>query len=152
MRWQTHVLIRWSDLDSYGHVNNVALAEYVQEARTRFLHEPDWNGTLTAAEFDSLIIVAHQEIEYLAQVAYRAEPVLIEVWVARAVGASVDLGFEIWDEARSERYVVATNKLTFVPKSTGTPRRFTDFEKAAAAKYAGEPVTFRRHSYHGDRH
>lgn len=149
MRWSTSQPVRWSDIDAYGHVNNVALLEYVQEARTRFFHEPDWNGTLLAAEGNAFIIVAHQEIEYLAQVAYRADPLLVEVWVTRPAGASIDLGFEIWDQPRTTRYAIATNLIALVPDGRGGPRRLTSSERAASARFADQPVPFRRHSPRG---
>ncbi|HHW50747.1 MAG TPA: acyl-CoA thioesterase [Pseudoclavibacter sp.] len=147
MRWQTELSIRWSDLDPYGHVNNIALAEFVQEARTRFFHQPDWGGTLKAAAGNSFIIVAHQEIEYLAQVAYRSEPILAEVWVTRAVGATIQLGFELWDADRTQKYVQATNMIALVPGGHSLPRRLTDMEKAASERFAGDPVVFRHHSF-----
>lgn len=149
MRWQTPILIRWADIDAYRHVNNVALAEFLQEARTRFFRLPEWSGTLTTAENESFIIVAHQEIEYHAQVSYRAEPLLVEVWVVRARGAAIDLGFEIWDEARTERYVVATHTIALVPAGGTAPRRVTAAEQAAGLAWAGEPVKFRRSTRRG---
>ncbi len=144
MRWTTPILIRWSDLDAYGHVNNVSLAEYLQEARTRLFREPEWDSTLTLAENDALTIVAHQELEYRSQVAFRAEPLLVDVWVTRAVGASLELGFEIVNQTRTESYLVGTNLITLVPRGSSTPRRLTETEKAAGAHFAGEPVKFRR--------
>lgn len=149
MRWSTPVRIRWGDVDGYGHVNNVALAEYVQEARTRFFRQPEWGGTLTAAELNSFIIVAHQELEYVAQLSYRAEPVHVDAWVTRATGASIDLGFEVWDEPHGELFLRATNLVALVPNGSGAPRRLTDQELAAAAQFSGDPVAFRRHSYRG---
>lgn len=149
MRWHTGIHIRWSDLDAYGHVNNISIAEYVQEARTVFLQQDEWRGTLTAAEFDSFIIVAHQEIEYLRQIHYRKEPVRAEVWVTRVAGASIDLGFELWDEARTECYAKATNVIALVPHGAEFPRRTTDAEKATGAHFHDDPVEFRRHSFRG---
>ena len=150
MRWQTTLPVRWSDVDGYGHLNNIALAGFVQEARSIFFREPAWGGELATAEGGAYIIVAHQEIEYIAQVSYRAEPLLAEVWVTRASGATLEIGAELWDVHRTERYLAASNIIALVPGGHGMPRRLTATDKAAAERYAGEPVKFRHHSYRGE--
>ncbi|MGH3317205.1 MAG: acyl-CoA thioesterase, partial [Nocardioidaceae bacterium] len=46
--------VRWSDVDSYGHVNNVKYFEYFQEARIAFLSHLTHSG---ADETDRGVVV-----------------------------------------------------------------------------------------------
>src|SRR6266540_2144307 len=56
------VLVRWSDIDSYDHVNNVRYFDYFQEARIAFL--ADIFGTAAEGFFDlHPIVLAHQTVD-----------------------------------------------------------------------------------------
>ncbi len=59
------VPVRWSDVDRYGHVNNVALAGYLQEARIRATTR--WAPGMRRAG-DRNWVVARQDIAYRHQV------------------------------------------------------------------------------------
>ena len=57
----TVVPIRFSDQDSLGHVNNVAIAAYVEAGRTSLIHE-----FLLREKYPDLdYSLAHVEIDYL---------------------------------------------------------------------------------------
>ena len=59
----TVVPIRFSDQDSLGHVNNVAIAAYVEAGRTALIHE-----FLLREKYPDLdYSLAHLEIDYLAE-------------------------------------------------------------------------------------
>lgn len=102
-RYHVHsVSVRWSDLDVYGHVNNVRFYDYVAEARIHMTTDADTSATRmsAAAEADHLWLIARQDMEYLGQIQYRPEP--YEVWtsVARIGRTSVTLVAEIRDVVR----------------------------------------------------
>lgn len=59
------VPVRWSDVDRYGHVNNVALAGYLQEARIRATTR--WTTGMRRAGNRNWV-VARQDIAYRRQV------------------------------------------------------------------------------------
>ena len=62
----TCVPIRFSDQDSLGHVNNVAIAAYVEAGRTRLIHE-----FLLRDKYPDLdYALVHVEIDYLAEFHY----------------------------------------------------------------------------------
>lgn len=89
--YQCHV--RFSDVDVYGHVNNVKYFEYFQEARLAFLaslgrHEVDDGFT---------IVLARMNVDYKRPVLFRTEPYRIETWVERVGTSSFDLAAEIRD-------------------------------------------------------
>ncbi|MDP9444597.1 MAG: acyl-CoA thioesterase [Actinomycetota bacterium] len=109
--FQQHV--RWSDVDSYGHVNNVKYFEYVQEARLAFLQSLAADVTPTGAE---TFVVARQDVDYLRPMRFRSEPFTIESWVTRVGTSSYELEAEIKDGdavlARARTVVVAFDART----------------------------------------
>ncbi len=64
-RW-TPVTIRYSDQDAMAHVNNTAIAAYVEASRTAFIYELIQRGGMEGMEF----ILARLCIDYLAEFHY----------------------------------------------------------------------------------
>ncbi len=121
---------RWSDLDAYGHVNNVTWFEYLQEARVDmlFVHAPQ-RGAEALAEG---VVVVRAEIDYRRPMGFRPEPYRIEMWVARIGGASFSIGYEIADDDGAGDRVIygqAATVLTAVDVATGRPRRLNQEER-----------------------
>ena len=54
----TEVQLRWTDLDAQGHVNNVMVADYLQQARAKFMLSGDAFEMLESLE---PFIAAHLE-------------------------------------------------------------------------------------------
>lgn len=96
MRHVYHCPLRWADMDSLGHVNNVVYVDYLQEARVDMfaVHAPVTGGE----ELGEAVVVVRHEVEFLAPLVYRAEPVRIETWVTRIRAASFTMRYEILDE------------------------------------------------------
>src|SRR3712207_9526245 len=71
--------LRWADMDALGHVNNVTYVDYLQEARVDVfrLHAPRPGGEELA---EGVVVVRH-EVDYLTPLAFRRQPVSIDVWV-----------------------------------------------------------------------
>ncbi|MBL1066477.1 thioesterase family protein [Streptomyces sp. 7-21] len=130
--------LRWSDMDAFGHVNNVVFLRYLEEARIdlffRVAREAD------AGTFASGSVVAHHEIDYLRPLTYRPEPVTIELWVTRLGGASLTVAYEVKDER--ETYARASTVVVPYDLAEGRPRRLTPQERTFAEKY--------RDDAHGD--
>ncbi|WP_193610340.1 acyl-CoA thioesterase [Nocardioides lijunqiniae] len=89
------VHVRFSDVDVYGHVNNVTYFEYFQEARIR-LHA----GLLGDAEDESErhMVVAQTDVDYRVPILFRPEP--YDCWsrVVRVGERSMTIESEICDE------------------------------------------------------
>ena len=85
--------VRWSDVDVYGHVNNVKYFEYVQEARVSFMHE------LAEIPFGGSLpwVIARQDVEYKRPMLFRSEPYDIHSTVTRIGTSSYDLTADIMD-------------------------------------------------------
>lgn len=127
---KTHVFdcaVRFDDLDSYGHVNNVTFVEYLQEARIDFAHRylVNYGGS----------VVAGQAVDYLAPVPFRTEPLRVQVWLARIGSSSFDVACEVFDDDRI--YARATTALVAYDVSNQRPRAVTAAEREALEPFLG---------------
>jgi len=89
------VRVRFSDVDVYGHVNNVKYFEYFQEGRIEtfgriMARTPE--GTVRPA-----MVVAEQDIEYKRPILFRPEAYDAWTWVSRVGNTSLVLEGEIRD-------------------------------------------------------
>ena len=95
-RYQCHV--RFSDVDVYGHVNNVKYLEYYQEARLAFVHE----GRRGEVEDPMGLVVARLDVDYRQPILFRAEPYVVSTWVSRVGTSSFGLSCQIEDGPAEE--------------------------------------------------
>lgn len=133
--------LRWSDMDSFGHVNNVVFLRYLEEARIDFMFRlAPGEGS---ASFTGGSVVARHEIDYKLPLVHRHEPVLIESWVTRIGAASLTIAYEVKDEASGDApekvYVRASTVVVPYNLAEGRPRRITTEEKHFLEKYLDEP-------------
>ena len=105
-RLRVPVQLRWSDMDAYGHINNVDMFRLLEEARIAafWAHpQPPEDGGWPTAVIDAgpnsqtATLVARQEIEYLRPLGYRRTPVIVELWIGHLGGASLDVCYEVHD-------------------------------------------------------
>ncbi|MDQ4085132.1 MAG: acyl-CoA thioesterase [Actinomycetota bacterium] len=123
-------------MDSLGHVNNVTYVDYLQEARVDMLavHAPDTGGEELA---DGVVVVRH-EVEFVAPLVFRPEPVRIESWVSRIRAASFTMRYEILDErpdGARHVYTRAATVLTPFVFATERPRRIRPEERAVLERF-----------------
>lgn len=144
------VHVRWSDIDGYGHVNNAAMLTLLEDARIAafWSHDlPDEGARSTQVlaagpGAASVTLVARQEIEYLAPLPYSQRPVLVDLWIGRIGGASLDVCYEV--NGPQGVCARAMSSMVMVDAASGSPRRLTETERAALATLLEEPITFRR--------
>lgn len=160
LRLHVPTAMRFSDLDAYGHVNNVAVLRFFEEARVQAFwsgdafHDGDTTEDLfPTAVLDSkpgvgtLTVLAHQEIEYLQTIPYMRAPLDIQLWFGRIGGASIEAYYEVHSPATAAKhtlYARASTTLVMIDAESLSPRRITDAERAAWTPYLGEPVQFSR--------
>jgi acyl-CoA thioester hydrolase len=90
--------VRWSDLDSYGHVNNVKFYDYIQEARIALVNETvHWTP-------ETVWMVARQDVDYLAPLDFRTEPYEVGTLVTAIGTRSFTLAVEIRDPGSGTVY------------------------------------------------
>ncbi|WP_323792841.1 acyl-CoA thioesterase, partial [Nocardioides sp.] len=131
--------LRWADLDSLGHINNVVYVDYLQEARVSLMRallgeRPDDLG-------EGVVVVRH-EVTYLAPLTFGFAPVSIECWVTEVRAATFTMAYEVFhedDDGTRTVYLRATTVLTPYVFAHERPRRLTAEEKVALAPYVEEP-------------
>jgi acyl-CoA thioester hydrolase len=108
--------VRWSDLDSYGHVNNVKYFDYVQEARIVLMHAAlDWRP-------EDVWVVARQDLEYRRPVDFRTAPYEVRTSVTAVGTRSFTLAVEIRDPAGGDVYATGRTVVVGTAPLTGDQR------------------------------
>lgn len=143
-RFTTEIVLRWGDMDAYGHVNNVQYHRLLEEARVRAFR--DWfNSTGPDSMLRSGVLLARQEIEYLDQLVYRQEPVHVDMWITHIGGASWDMAYEMHDTPDGGPvYARAESTLVAFDIDAQRPRKLADGERSALETFLGDPVQMRR--------
>ena len=92
------VHVRFSDVDVYGHTNNVKYFEYFQEARIR-LFDRLW-GELGQPHERPPVVVAQTDVDYAVPILFRPEP--YDVWsrITHVGTRSFTIESEIRDDER----------------------------------------------------
>jgi acyl-CoA thioester hydrolase len=85
--------VRFSDVDVYGHVNNVKYFEYLQESRISLIAK-----LVPLRQFS--VVVAQTDVDYLQPLLFRAEPYECRSAITRVGTRSMTVESEILDERR----------------------------------------------------
>lgn len=93
----TPMRVRWSDLDSYDHVNNVKFFDYVQEGRIAFSEAVSTEMARTRGDgtTDYLWMVVRQDVDYMTQLEFRMEPYEVATGVTNVGRSSMSFCSEI---------------------------------------------------------
>jgi acyl-CoA thioester hydrolase len=116
--------VRWSDVDSYGHVNNVKYYDYLQEARISLVTDTvGW-------EPEAVWMVVRQDLEYLKPIDFRIDPYEVGTAVSAIGNRSFTLSADISDPASSTVYATAQTVVVGVSPLTAGQR-------SALARWSG---------------
>lgn len=140
--YRVEVPLRWSDMDAYGHVNNVQFLRLLEDARV--LGFVEWFGQ-DRSLVDEGVLVARHEIEYIAPLTFRHAPIAVDMWCTKIGGAGFDLGYEVRDPegVGAGHYARAETTLVVYDFRTASPRRVRPEERAVLQAHRGDPVAFR---------
>lgn len=123
--------LRWSDVDVYGVINNVAFLRYLEEARVDLILR------MPPGEQDSFLrrgsVVVKHQIDYKNQLTHRREPVEIQLWVSRLRASTVTISYSVQDDDRV--YASAETVLAPFDYKAYRPRRLTGAEARFFAGY-----------------
>lgn len=100
--------VRWTDLDSYAHVNNAKVFDYIQQARISATTQ--WDPTMARAgskDSQYMWLVARQDVDYVAQIDHRIEPYETRVAPVSLGSTSIVLASEIVDPSNGTVFVRA---------------------------------------------
>lgn len=155
MRYSYDCVLRWSDLDAFGHVNNARFLTLYEEARVALMFTGARRYGLRS--FAEGVVIFRHEVDYLRPVDYHAVAAgadgsgpagpRSDGWPA--TGPSVRI--EMWvEEVRVSRFVIAYELFTdgalasrarsvCVPYDlvAGRPRRLTDAEREFLRPWSG---------------
>lgn len=146
--------LRWGDLDALNHVNNTSMLKLLEEARLRAFWRPEGGeqGPPTAilesglhTSSDAVMLIARQEIEYLAPVPYGQRPLDVQLWIGHMGGSSIDVCYEVFSpvgDAPQTLYARATSAVVVVSAETGRPSRLTPAMREAWTPYLGAPIAY----------
>ncbi|MEV0588438.1 thioesterase family protein [Nonomuraea sp. NPDC050310] len=129
---QRHVfqrMVRFADIDSLGHVNNVRFLDYLEDARTAMFF-------IDAAERFKGLVIARHEVDYKRPLTFRTTPVTVESWVSEIRPVRFVLEYEVKDG--DEVFVQARSVLVSYDVERGAPRRLTEDELAYLTRFHTE--------------
>ncbi|MEU6039126.1 thioesterase family protein [Actinomadura sp. NPDC047616] len=122
--------IRFGDIDSQGHVNNVKFLGYLEDARLEMFHgDPVRKGEEPVRG----MVVARHEIDYVRPLLPSVYPVRVETWITEARAASFTLAYEVRDDEHV--YARAVSVMVAFDVEAGRLRRFTPREREFIARY-----------------
>jgi acyl-CoA thioester hydrolase len=129
-----HVPMRWSDMDAYQHINNVAFLGYFEMARVNLFFEHPTHDEKTGMR-RGLVVHSH-DIHYKRSVVYDAEPLEVQVWISGVRSASFRCHYELFDHGQ----LAVTGGTVLVPFdfALNRPRRLTPPETEFLARYTEE--------------
>jgi acyl-CoA thioester hydrolase len=127
---ELRIAIRWSDLDTLGHVNNAVYLSYLEEARVRWL-----DAVLERSPDADDYVLAHVSIDYRREVTLADEAVLARCQLERIGNSSVRTREEV---VTLDGEVAASAEGVLVARDAeaGRSRPLSDAERAAFERAA----------------
>jgi acyl-CoA thioester hydrolase len=133
VRHEHPVHLRWSDPDSYGHVNHARALSLLEDARLALAATAP--GTAGGPLPD--IILARLEVDYLRQLHYRVgEQVCVRGWVTRMGTKSFAMRQELVQD--DEVAIRLDAVIVLFDIATDSSRPMTDEERAYWGRYLAE--------------
>lgn len=122
-------VVRWSDMDAYGHANNTRFYDYVAEARVRTLGVPTRG---------SAWLVVRQDMRYVGQIEHRLDPYEVHTGVAALGRTSLTLAVRIVDPSSGRPLAHATTVLVHAD-GEGHPQPLPDAVREAYGRWPAKP-------------
>jgi acyl-CoA thioester hydrolase len=133
VRHEHPVQLRWSDPDSYGHVNHARALSLLEDARLAVAADAPSSEPGRLPD----IILARLEVDYLRQLYYRVGELLtVRSWVARIGTKSVTVRQELIQDGVPA--IRADGVCVMFDIRTDTSRALTDEERIFWSRYLEE--------------
>ncbi len=128
--------MRWSDMDAYGHVNNVVFLTYFEMARVDLFFDRASLEEQTGLRRGT--VVAAHDVQYRLPVVYSRDPLDVQIWVSGIRAAAFTCHYELFDHGQ----LAVTGSTVLVPFdfALNRPRRITPDEKAFLLAYGDDPT------------
>jgi acyl-CoA thioester hydrolase len=131
-----HVPMRWTDQDSYRHLNHARAVTLLEEARIDLFFERATEDGI--GSFVSGLLVVGLDVAYKRQVAYRAHALRVAMTVDQVRAASFRIAYALHDGPGEDAPVAITAHTLMAPFDLAAqrPRRLTAGERDWLAKWA----------------
>lgn len=131
-----HVPMRWTDQDSYRHLNHARAVTLLEEARIDLFFERATEDGI--GSFVSGLLVVGLDVAYRRQVAYRAHALRVAMTVDQVRAASFRIAYALHDGPGEDAPVAITAHTLMAPFDLAAqrPRRLTAGERDWLAKWA----------------
>ena len=134
-RYVAQIPLRWTDQDSYRHVNHAKAVTLLEEARIRlFFDEATAHGV---PGFVGGLLVAGLNVEYRRQIPYRSAGVRVTMAVDEVRAASFRICYEMHEgPGEDDRVAIeAWTRMATFDLEAQRPRRLTDGEREFLGKW-----------------
>lgn len=128
-RFVVQVPLRWTDQDSYRHINHARAVTLLEEARIGLFFDAAAARGVTG--FVDGLLVAGLNVSYRRQIPYRSHALRVAMWVDEVRAASFRISYAMHDgpgEADPVS-VVAWTRMALYDLAAQRPRRVTTAER-----------------------
>lgn len=139
MTYDVDVPLRWSDQDSYQHVNHAKVVTLLEDARVALLFDAAVEQGVSA--FEAGLLVAKVGVVYRRPIPWHPRGVRARMWCTEVRAASFTVGYELllpdgdsWDTGRPA--VLADTQLVPYDLAAERPRRLTEQERSFLDRYS----------------
>ena len=132
MRFLYTCPVRWSDMDTYGHVNNARFLTLYEEARVALMFAGAREQGVGSLEQG--VVISRHEVDYLRPVDYQ-DPVRIELWIAEIRASRFVVEYEMY--AREALASRARSVCVPFDLTASRPRRLSPAEQAFLEPWQG---------------
>ncbi|MER1995968.1 MAG: thioesterase family protein [Arthrobacter sp.] len=146
---RVQVPMRWSDMDAYGHINNVEVIRMLEEARILAFGPPGGTGApgvkppvplFSEVPPNTQSLVSEQRVKYLAPLEYRNIPADVHIWFSAVKGASLAISYLVSDPVTNKPCIKAETTLAFVDAASGALQRVTAGQRELLRPYTAGSV------------
>jgi acyl-CoA thioester hydrolase len=135
--YTSQVVVRWSDMDSFKHINHARMVTLLEEARI------DWllSAGREIADLLESLVVAGVELRYRSPLKHSDSPLAVTMWIEKLRAVDVTVRYEVRSAhaaSDSKPAVTATTQLAFADPEAGTLRRLSADERAVLAPWTTE--------------
>jgi acyl-CoA thioester hydrolase len=139
-RYVAQVPLRWTDQDSYRHVNHARAVTLLEEARIDLMFTAAAAGGVDT--FAAGLLVAGLGVEYRRQISYRADGLRVEMTVrdVRAASFTIDYVMREGPAETDPVAIEAETRMALFDLEGQRPRRLSTEERAFLLRWAPEPT------------
>src|SRR5690606_36275762 len=135
------ITVRWSDMDAYGHVNNVQFLRIFEETRVYVFKA--WFGQ-DRDLIDEGMFVVSAAVDYLLPMEFAYAPARVGVWCSDIGAASFELSYAVaGPEGDDTVYARGRTAMVAYDLQEQRPRRLGAPERDALARVLAAPAVLR---------